>query len=207
MAISILLGALPGFGMLPAALLAQPSAASRRTLPSRRSLAVRRRAAASRAVRQPALRPEKSALPVQAAAPEASQWPVNGPPAQPSVTWDGHALRIDAMNASLRQILKEVTAETGAKVKGFGADQRIFGVYGPGKPHEVLAQLLDGTGYNVIIVGSHGADAPLQIVLSAPASGPAPSTSNYTPDRGDEDMETQESPAYPAPPVMRSGLI
>jgi hypothetical protein len=73
---------------------------------------------------------------------------------------------------SLEQILHQVAAEMGAKVKGLTQDQRIFGNYGPGPGCDVLAKLLYGSGYNMLIIGSRDADAPLEIVLSArsPAS-------------------------------------
>jgi hypothetical protein len=82
-------------------------------------------------------------------------------------------LRIDAANSSLQQILKDVSAATGAKVSGMGADQRIFGTYGPGPTREVLSQLLDGSGYNVLMIGDQGQGTPRQIVLSRQPTGPA----------------------------------
>lgn len=116
-------------------------------------------------------------------------------------------LRIDAMNANLQQVLKEVAADTGANVVGFSAsqpmaDQRIFGVYGPGQPQDVLSQLLDGTGYNVIIVGSRGADAPMQIVLSVQPKGGPPNGTNQ-PVRDDQDFQAEEPPPYQPPPAVQ----
>jgi len=77
------------------------------------------------------------------------------------------------MNSSLLQILKQVCKETGAQIEGLNADQRIFGVYGPGQPREIIVQLLEGTGYNLVMVGAHGNGTPLQIVLSKRAKGGA----------------------------------
>ncbi len=142
------------------------------------------------------------AAPAAPAAPLTPKWPVNDPPAQPSISWNGHTLRIDAMNASLKEILDEVSKDTGATVAGFGTDERIFGVYGPGAPREVLAQLLDGTKYNVIIVGSRAEGAPLRIVLSNPPTGPAPA---YTPSPEDTDYQP---PAQPNPySQVRPGMV
>jgi hypothetical protein len=113
-------------------------------------------------------------------------WPINAPPRKPSVHWNGHVLSIDAMNSSLQQILQDVVSQTGAQIQGLRADQRVFGVYGPGKPRKVLAQLLEGTSYNFLIVGDLARGEPLKIILSVrPKGGMQPnapvSESGYAP--------------------------
>lgn len=90
----------------------------------------------------------------------------SGPPKTAIVTWDSRGLEIRAWNSSLNQILREVTARTGARLEGLSADQRIFGNYGPGPGYAVLSQLLEGSGYNVLILESHDTDRPLTVVLS-----------------------------------------
>ena len=87
-------------------------------------------------------------------------WPVNDKPSPASVVWDATGLRINASNSSLQQILSEVSTETGTKVEGMGADQRVYGVYGPGQARDVLSQLLQGSGYNVLLAGDIGQGAP-----------------------------------------------
>ena len=64
--------------------------------------------------------------------PEPPHWPVNDKPVEASVVWDSQGLRIDAVNSSLQQIMKDVSTATGTKVEGLGSDQRVFGDYGPG---------------------------------------------------------------------------
>jgi hypothetical protein len=71
------------------------------------------------------------------------------------------------------QILKDVQTATGAEVQGMATDQRVFGAYGPGLAREVLSQLLQGSGYNVLMIGDLGKGAPRQIVLSARDAGSA----------------------------------
>ena len=66
----------------------------------------------------------------------------------------------------------EVSTETGTKVEGMGADQRVYGDYGPGQARDVLSQLLQGSGYNVLLAGDIGQGAPREIVLSPRQSGP-----------------------------------
>jgi len=194
-----------------AGLVAQPDAALRQTPPPHRPPHARRRAIPPR----PAAVPAPAAVaPAQLApaAPPTPQWPVNGPPDPPTVAWDGHILRIDAMNASLGRILKDVSAQTGAKLQGFdpdqqSADQRIFGNYGPGAPREVLLQLLEGTGYNVIIVGDRNAGEPLRIVLSVQPKGLPPGAQDNAPSENDQnDVDEPPQQPYPPQPYMRPGL-
>ena len=115
----------------------------------------------------------------------------NERPNEARIHWDGHGLEIDAFNASLGQILREVALVTGAKLEGFAQDQRIFGKFGPGPGCDVIARLLDGSGYNVLMKGSREANAPVEIVLSVrsplapssalnkqPVSGPGHTTAD-----------------------------
>jgi hypothetical protein len=135
------------------------------------------------------------------AAPELPKWPVNDSPAKPTVTWDSQGLKIDASNASLHQILNDVSTATGAKVEGFGADERVFGEYGPGKAGDILSQLLHGSGYNVLMIGDQGEGTPRQIVLSPRRtdSGP-PSTNRPSPDAQEEDVPEPPEPEEQPPP-------
>ena len=88
--------------------------------------------------------------------------------------WNSQGLRIDAANSSLQQILKDVSTAIGVKYHGLNADQRVFGTYGPGPARDVLSQLLDGSGYNVLMIGDHGQGTPRQVVLTRQPTGPAP---------------------------------
>jgi hypothetical protein len=135
--------------------------------------------------------------PLAPPAPQPPSWPAFDRAAEASVVWDSHGLSIDAANSSLEQILKDVSTATGAKVEGLSADQRVFGVFGPGPAREVLSQVLQGSGYNVIMIG--GQSAPRQIFLSERQAGPAqPAARNNTPSN-DED-ETAEEPQQPSGP-------
>jgi hypothetical protein len=100
-----------------------------------------------------------------------------------------------------------VASATGATVEGIETDQRIFGVYGPGKARDVLTQLLHGTSYNVLLVGEQGEGTPREIVLSLRAAGHTTVAANPAP-KGDEDDDTDEQPQppQPQPPPMRPGF-
>jgi hypothetical protein len=134
-------------------------------------------------------------------APELPKWPVNDSPAKPTVTWDSQGLKIDASNASLHQILNDVSTATGAKVEGFGADERVFGEYGPGKAGDILSQLLHGSGYNVLMIGDQGEGTPRQIVLSPRRTDNGPPSANRpSPDAQEEDVPEPPEPEEQPPP-------
>jgi len=148
--------------------------------------------------KQPLTPPAADTAPTQALvapAPEDPHWPANDQPTPARILWDSHGLRIDAANASLSEILSEVSTLTGSHVEGFATDARVYGQYGPGPARDVLAQLLDGTGYNMIMIGDLGQGTPRQILLSArtavgaqPANHPASSADD------DADVDDQAQP-------------
>jgi hypothetical protein len=138
--------------------------------------------------------PQVAVLPATPLAPEVPKWPSNEKPSPASVTWDKQGLRIDAANSSLAQILEDVATATGAKVEGLDADQRIFGVYGPGQARDVLGQLLQGTGYNVVMAGDQGQGTPRVIVLSSRHVGATTQAASAAP-ANDDDADTDEQPA------------
>jgi hypothetical protein len=138
--------------------------------------------------------------PVQPEAPKPPDWPVNDQPKPATVEWNSKGLRIDATNSSLQQILKEVATATGTQISGATKDQRIFGTYGPGPAREVISQLLQGSGYNVLMIGDQGQGTPRQVVLSGKPTGPAPQVA-YNPNQGGDDDNSAdvEEPPQPQP--------
>ena len=139
--------------------------------------------------------------------PEKPNWPAFAEAAQASVVWNSQGLSIDAANSSLQQILKDVSTATGIKVDGFGSDQRIFGAYGPGKAADVLAQLLQGSGYNVLMIGDLAPGTPRQIILSnrqTGASQPQPrnNQSGNQEENEQEEQVVQEPEPQPQPQVQ-----
>jgi hypothetical protein len=109
-------------------------------------------------------------------------------------------LRIAATNASLHQILDQVASETGTKVEGMGADERIFGEFGPGQARDVLAQLLHGSGYNFLLVGDQGLGTPRQVILSARRSTTTPGAANRAAANPNADSDDDASDAEPEEP-------
>jgi hypothetical protein len=159
-----------------------------------------------------AAKPAPEAIAVQPSASPAPIWPASQAPRQARVSWDGRSLEIEASNSSLDQILHQVAAETGARLEGLTQDQRVFGSYGPGPVSDVILKLLDGSSYNVLIIGRHDTDAPLEIVLSSrsPANPQAAannqSRSNSRNDQPVEQLRPEpppEDPGKPASPAVQ----
>jgi hypothetical protein len=119
-------------------------------------------------------------------------------------------LRIDAANSSLQQILNDVATATGARISGLNSDPRIFGTYGPGPARDVLSQLLDGSGYNVLMIGDRGQGTPRQVLLSRQPTGPAPipppSASPSYEDNSSADVEEPQPPPQPEPAAPNTSI-
>jgi hypothetical protein len=156
--------------------------------------------AAAKFTAQPVAQPAPAPVP---AAPQIPNWPANNKPAEASVVWDSRGLWIQASNSSLDQILKDVSLETGVKVEGMGADERVFGTYGPGPARDVLNELLDGSGYNVLMVGDQGQGTPRRIVLSGRPTVPSQPSGAAHPGANNNDAENDQEAqqtAEPEPP-------
>lgn len=144
-----------------------------------------------------------AAKPEAASAAQNPAWPVNSKPSPATVLWDSHGLRIAANNSSLDQILHDVATDTGATVEGLSQDERIFGDYGPGPARDVLSQILDGSGYNIVMVGDLGHGAPRQILLSSRTPSDAKSAGAQG-KSNEEDTEVEEPPQpEPQPEPVR----
>lgn len=140
-----------------------------------------------------------AATPSSAAAPSS----LDQPPTPATILFSADQLTIEAANSSLRAILDQLSRLTGVQVQGLSKDERIFGVYGPGAPQEVLASLLDSSGYNVLIAGRKPDGAPREVVLTtrgaAPASTAAPASGART-QAAEEDDEGENNENAPPPP-------
>jgi hypothetical protein len=140
-------------------------------------------------------------------APELPKWPANEKAAPATVTWDSQGLRIEAANSSLEQILTDVAAATGAKVEGLSADQRVFGAYGPGPARDVLLRLLQGSGYNVMMIGDQGQGTPRKIVLTSPHAGSSSPAVGSAPANDSDNDDDADSDEQPTAPPARPGIV
>jgi hypothetical protein len=114
------------------------------------------------------------------------------------VTFAEGKLAVNADNSSLNQILREIGRETGIKITGGVADERVFGKYGPLPVSDVLASLLDGTGSNVLLIQAD-ATSPGELILTPRQGGVTPPNPNAG---SFEDHDSPSDDAAPALPVM-----
>ena len=138
-------------------------------------------------------------------APPPPDWPVNDKAAPASVDWNGRVLSVSATNSSLQQILADISIATGVKVEGAGTYQRIYGSYGPAPARDVLSELLDGSGYNVLMIGDQGQGTPRTLVLTAKGSATAPhaGANVQAKQNSDDDADEPEQPEQPDPNLHR----
>ena len=93
--------------------------------------------------------------------------PLDATPAvPPHVTYENDQLTIVAPNSTLADILRAVHKQTGAEIEIPSAPERVVTNLGPGPARDVVAELLNGSRFNYILLGSPGNDAALtRIVL------------------------------------------
>ncbi|MGC2399778.1 MAG: hypothetical protein WA510_08345 [Acidobacteriaceae bacterium] len=143
--------------------------------------------------------------------PPASAPPLTAPsllsePAQDAqIVFANNQLSIKADNSSLTSILHRFAAESGMKVDGLGSDERVFGTFGPGAPRDVLADLLNGTAYNLVLLGdlSNGAPRELTLSLATHSSASAATTPQATTEEAVNEPENEEPPPPPEPPQQQ----
>jgi hypothetical protein len=92
----------------------------------------------------------------------------------------------------------------GMKVEGLSKDDRIFGNYGPGDPREVLLSLLEGSGYNVLMVGDNKG-APRELSLSQrSAANTVASAAAVNNNRQEDEDEIEQEPPPPQPEPVQN---
>jgi len=101
----------------------------------------------------------------------ASSAPVNGV----TVQFGNGLLAIHARNATLSEVLFQIQKGTGAEIAiPAGTEQdRVSADFGPGTPSDVMAQLLNGSGLNFVVVGSPSDSNQLRSVLLSRKTGGA----------------------------------
>ncbi len=100
--------------------------------------------------------------------------PELGPSSPPEVSFQNGELTIVARNSTMGDVLTAVKQKTGAAVEMPAvSSERVVGRFGPGAPRDVLAQLLNGSHYDYVLLGSPADPGALKkVVLMARASGP-----------------------------------
>jgi len=93
-------------------------------------------------------------------------------PVPPQVTYQNAQLTIVAPNSTLGDILRAVRKQTGAEIEIPAAPDRVVTHLGPGPARAVVAELLNGSRFNYVLLGSPANDALLTRVVLVAKTGP-----------------------------------
>ena len=91
------------------------------------------------------------------------------------------SLMVEANNSDLSQILKKIADVSGMTIDGSVKSVRVYGIYGPSNPRNVLTDLLTGVGYNFMMVGVTNDGVPRKLELTIRSGGAAPTAPTETP--------------------------
>ena len=138
----------------------------------------------------PTLPAAAATLPATAAPPPQARAESKTPSGQAAhralVTYDAGLLTVASDNSSLNQILRDIARVTEMKITGGVNDERVFGTYGPSDVSTILANLLRGTGSNMLII-EDSAQRAQQLVLTPRQGGVTPP--NPSASRGDDEPD------------------
>jgi len=131
-----------------------------------------------------AKKPQKPQLPVLPSGPTGPVQPIpldSIAPVPPQVSYQNAQLTIVAANSTLGDILRAVRKQTGAEIEIPAAPDRVVTHLGPGSARDVLAELLNGSRFNYVLLGSPADSSVLTRVVLVAKTGPenaSPNTPN-----------------------------
>jgi hypothetical protein len=138
---------------------------------------------------QPAVSPQPQTAPPAAQLPPSM---LQQPAREATIQFAGNSLLIHAENSSLLSILHQFAARSGMRLEGLNGDERVFGSFGPGAPRDVLADLLNGTAYNLVMVGDLSNGAPRELILTSTTRGGGASIPSATPQSNPDDSSNDQ---------------
>jgi hypothetical protein len=110
----------------------------------------------------------------------------------PLVTYSNGMLTVVAQDVPLKDILEAIHSETGAIVTfppGNG-NERVYGRFGPAPMRDAIISLLDGSGFNYVMLGSTSDSRLITQLLLTPRQ-------NTTPSSTSEQVAIQAAPSRP----------
>jgi hypothetical protein len=99
----------------------------------------------------------------------------------PQVTYENNQLTINAPNSTLADILRAIRKLTGAEIEVPSAPERVVTHLGPGPVRDVIAELLNGSRFNYVLLGSPTDTNALTRVVLVAKSGPQDIAPNPAP--------------------------
>ena len=119
-------------------------------------------------------------------------------PVLPQVSFQNGQLTIVAPNSTLAEVLRAVKKQTGAEIEIPSATDRVVTRLGPGPARDVMAELLNGSRFNYVLLGSpDDANALTRVVLvakSGPENAPSAPQPTMQPQAPSQDAEAQIPP-------------
>ncbi len=113
-------------------------------------------------------------------------------PVPPQVVYENDQLTIIAPNSTLGDILRAVRKQTGAEIEIPTATERVVTHLGPGPAREVVAELLNGSRFNYVLLGSPQDGSVLTRVVLVAKTGP-------------DNVSPNPPPAQPQPGMVQTG--
>jgi hypothetical protein len=100
--------------------------------------------------------------------------PEQRPAAAPLVTYIDGKLSVSAKNSTLGDILRAISAKTGASIDiPGGANERVVSQLGPAPARDVMTALLNGSHFNYVMVGTEtNPNAVAHVILTAKTDRP-----------------------------------
>jgi hypothetical protein len=126
------------------------------------------------------------------------------PAVAPQVSYQGGELSIVAHNSTLADVLRAVRKLTGAEMEvPQNATERVVADLGPGPARDVLAELLNGTHFNYVMVGSTTDPTAVQSIFLTSKSSIPETASVAPPSR--PGIPPGGFPRAYTPPVVQQG--
>lgn len=128
--------------------------------------------------RKTPVKPAVAPAPVPVPPPPAPDYPAKDPAVPPQVSYVNGQLMIDAKNSTLGDVLKAVEKDTGATfdISSGDTSERVVGRIGPGSPRDVMAELLNGSHFNYVMLSPINNPGALSKVLLTARSKSAAQT-------------------------------
>lgn len=176
------------------------AADSPKPLPRQQSSAKQASATAKKPLRKGKKKPtaQKTPDPVPEtilAAPPAPPTLEQQPAIAPEVSYRGGQLTINARNATMNDVLTAVRRVTGASIDRppSSGSERVVGIYGPGQPKDVLTDLLNGSRYDYIILGSTTRPGGIDRIMLTPRNNQPTAVANNTPQPNSQPGTNQQN--------------
>jgi hypothetical protein len=119
---------------------------------------------------------------------------------QPVVTYTNGKLTVKASNASLAEVLRAISAQTGIVIDfpTSSAGDRIYLREGPGTIRQVLANVMNGSGFNYVIMGSPDSPDKLTRVVLVKAGQAA----DFSPPASEQKSGSEEQAKTAGDPLL-----